>query len=55
MVGAPGSPAPAPPRGLADYLFNCQKKDVWQKRYVGPTCVFAASPEEGPGATIGTL
>jgi hypothetical protein len=57
MVGTPGSPAPTPPKGPADYLFNCQKKEKMcgEKRYVGPTCRFTASLEEGLGATVGTL
>jgi hypothetical protein len=43
MVGAPGSSAPAPPRGQAG------------RRKVGPTCGFATSPEVGPGTNVGTL
>jgi hypothetical protein len=31
------------------------QKSRAEKRYVGPTCGFAASPEVGLGATVGTL
>jgi hypothetical protein len=59
MVDATWSPTPAPPRGggrrLPLQLPKKIRKDVQGKRYVGPTCGFAASSEVGPGTTVGTL
>jgi hypothetical protein len=46
------------PLTRAHYHFNCQdqiSEESCRERDVGPTCEFTASPEVGPGATIGTL
>jgi hypothetical protein len=55
MVGAPGSPALAPPGAHRRRFLALMVGALRPLAPIGPTCGFAASPDVGPGAFVGTL